>query len=81
MIDEIDEELIDSIQKREEIIKQIGTFKKEHNITIFQLERWQEILKSRAQWADKRNISRSHIEKLCQLLHEESIKIQNEIGN
>lgn len=81
LIDEIDEELIDSIQKREEIIKQIGKFKKEHNITIFQLERWQEILKSRAQWADKKNISRSHIEKLCQLLHEESIKIQNEIGN
>ncbi|MBA3665648.1 MAG: bifunctional 3-deoxy-7-phosphoheptulonate synthase/chorismate mutase type II [Bacteroidetes bacterium] len=81
MIDEIDDELINVIKKRSQAIEQIGTYKKEHNITIFQLERWQEILRTRAQWAEKLGISRLHIERLCQLLHDESIKIQNDVMN
>jgi chorismate mutase len=78
-VDEIDEDLIHSIRKRMEIVAQIGQYKKSHHITVFQLERWQEILRTRSQWADKLGIPRAHIEKLCQLLHEESIRLQNEI--
>jgi len=81
MIDEIDEELISVLKKRSQAIEQIGIYKKEHNITIFQLERWQEILRTRAQWAERSGISRIHIERICQLLHEESIKIQNDLMN
>lgn len=81
LIDEIDEELIDVIRKRTNVIEQIGHFKKDHQVTIFQLERWQEILRTRAGQARKLGLSSSHIEKICQLLHEESIRIQNEIMN
>lgn len=81
MIDEIDDELINVLKKRTQVIEQIGRHKKEHNITIFQLERWQEILRTRAQWAEKSGISRIHIERICQLLHEESIRIQNDVMN
>jgi chorismate mutase len=79
VIDELDEELLNIIKQRQEVILKIGTYKKDHDITVFQLERWQEILKTRAQWADKHQISRAHVEKLCQLLHEESIRIQNDL--
>ena len=81
IIDEIDDELMNVLKKRTQIIEEIGSYKKEHNITIFQLERWQEILRTRGQWADKMGISRQHIEKICQLLHEESIRIQNGLMN
>lgn len=81
MIDEIDDELINVLKKRAQVIEQIGVYKKEHHITIFQLERWQEILRTRAQWAEKLGLSRLHIERLCQLLHDESIKIQNDVMN
>jgi chorismate mutase len=81
LIDEIDEELLNVIQKREDVIRLIGGYKKNHEVTVFQLERWQEILKTRAQWAQSRGISRTHVEKICQLLHEESIRIQNEMFN
>lgn len=81
IIDEIDDELLNILKKRTQIIEQIGIYKKEHNITIFQLERWHEILRTRAQWADKLGVSRQHIEKICQLLHEESIRIQNGLMN
>ncbi|MES2762560.1 MAG: chorismate mutase [Bacteroidota bacterium] len=81
MIDEVDDELLNVLKKRMNIIEQIGQYKKEHHITIFQLERWQEILRTRPQWAEKLGIPRSHTEKLCQLLHEESIRIQTEVMN
>ncbi len=81
MIDEIDDEIVNALKKRIQAIEEIGAYKKEHNITIFQLERWQEILRTRGQWADKLGLSRQHIEKLCQLLHEESIRVQNEVMN
>lgn len=81
IIDEIDEELITVLKKRTQVINEIGAYKKNHQITIFQLERWQEILRTRAQLGEKLGISRSHIEKICQVLHEESIRIQNDIMN
>lgn len=81
MIDEIDDELMNILRKRISVIEEIGSYKKEHNITVFQLERWQEILRTRSQWAEKLGLSRNHIEKICQLLHEESIRIQNEVMN
>jgi len=81
LIDEIDDELMNVLKKRTQIIEEIGAYKKEHHITIFQLKRWQEILRTRGQWADKMGISRQHIEKICQLLHEESIRIQNGLMN
>lgn len=81
MIDEVDDELINVLKKRMTIIEQIGKYKKEQDLTIFQLSRWQDILRSRSQWAEKLGIPRAHIEKICQLLHEESIRIQTELMN
>lgn len=81
IIDELDDELMNVLKKRIQIIEQIGSYKKEHNITIFQLQRWQEILRTRGQWADKLGLSRQHVEKICQLLHEESIRVQNSLMN
>lgn len=81
MIDDIDDELIRILKKRMEVIAKIGSYKKEHGITIFQLERWQEILRTRPQWAKKLGIPQAFIEKTCQLLHEESIRIQTEVMN
>ena len=80
-IDDVDEELIHVLKKRAQIIEEIGMYKKEHNITIFQLDRWQEILRTRAQLAQKLGLSPNHVEKICQLLHEESIRIQNGLMN
>lgn len=80
-IDEIDEDILNTLKRRVQVIEDMGLYKKEHGIQIFQLERWQEILRTRSQLAEKLGLSRQHIEKLCQLLHEESIRIQNEVMN
>lgn len=81
MIDVVDDELMNVLKKRMQIIEQIGDYKKEHHITIFQLERWQEIIRTRQQWAKQLDLPKEYIEKICQLLHEESIRIQTDVMN
>ncbi len=81
IIDEIDDELLNVLKKRQNVITQIGNYKKENNITIFQLQRWQQILHTRSQWAQKIGLSEIFVEKICQLLHDESIKVQTEVMN
>ncbi|MFN6036838.1 MAG: chorismate mutase, partial [Bacteroidota bacterium] len=62
------------LKKRSDITERIGVFKKEHGITIFQLQRWLEILKTRSESAINKGFQKEFIEKWCQLLHEESIR-------
>jgi chorismate mutase len=81
IINEIDDELLNILKKRMNIIEQIGEYKKEHRITIFQLDRWKQILESRPIWAENIGLPTVYTEKICQLLHEESIRIQTEIMN
>ncbi|GIV29498.1 MAG: cytochrome c4 [Bacteroidia bacterium] len=79
MIDEIDEDILNLIAKRLEIVQQIAAYKKEKNVTVFQLSRWKDILKTRKYLAKELNISEHFIHQLLALLHEESINIQNKI--
>ncbi|MFN5181635.1 MAG: chorismate mutase [Bacteroidota bacterium] len=81
IIDELDEEMILLLKKRSDIIEKIGLFKAEHDITIFQLERWMEILRTRTESATGKGIPKDFIEKICLLLHEESIRKQHEVMN
>lgn len=81
IVDEIDDELMNVLKKRMKVMEQMGDYKKEHDITIFQLERWQEILRTRSQWAEKIGLPRAFVEKICLLLHEESIRVQTDVMN
>lgn len=81
IVDEIDDELMNVLKKRMKVMEQMGDYKKEQHITIFQLERWQEILRTRSQWSEKIGLPRAFVEKICLLLHEESIRVQTEIMN
>jgi chorismate mutase len=81
IIDELDEEMVELLKRRNDVIEKIGKYKKEHGITIFQLQRWMEILKTRNEWAASKGFTKDFIEKLCQLLHEESIRVQTDLMN
>lgn len=45
-IDILDDELLNLLSSRMNIAREIGRYKKEHNITILQTDRWSEILKN-----------------------------------
>lgn len=78
LIDEIDEEILASIRRRHNVIEKIGNYKRANNVTVFQLERWKEILRSRSDWANSLSLNKDFADKLCRLLHDESIRIQTD---
>ncbi|MBW7936971.1 MAG: chorismate mutase, partial [Flavobacteriales bacterium] len=78
IIDSIDEELIQVLAKRMQIVEKIGQNKKENNITIFQLERWNEIMESCRQHAGNFGINLDFVEQIMQEVHKESIQIQSD---
>lgn len=80
-IDKIDEEIINLVKARINLVEQIAIEKKDKHVTAFQLERYVTILKSRGQWATEKILNKDFIEKLYQLIHEESIRTQIEIIN
>ncbi|GIV26271.1 MAG: cytochrome c4 [Bacteroidia bacterium] len=81
IIDEIDEDVLTLLSKRFDIVKQIAYYKKNHNVTAFQLSRWKDILKSRKNLAKELQINDTFVHHFLSLLHEESINIQNKILN
>jgi len=80
-IDKIDEEIIQLIAQRMRIAEGIGDYKREHNMTIFQLDRYMEILKTRSELAKELGISEEFIRKYLEQLHKESIRTQTKVMN
>jgi chorismate mutase len=80
-IDQIDNEMLELIGNRMDITHKIGNFKKENDVTVFQINRWKEIMETRQPFGISKGLSPVFVDKLLQLLHDESIKIQTEILN
>jgi len=80
-IDEIDDELLDILGRRLKIVDEIGQYKNEHKITILQLKRWSYIIEDRLKKGLKHNLDRDFLQKLLELMHTESLRIQTEIMN
>ena len=78
-IDLIDERILILMAERMSVAREIGQYKKENNMTILQVERWNEILKSRSQSAKLKELSLDFIFRFYELIHEESIRHQTEV--
>lgn len=78
-IDSIDNQLIELLSQRMNIIKHIGKYKRDKNISIFQLRRWEQILKTRNLLGKELGLSEEFIKKILQIVHKESISLQSEI--
>lgn len=76
-IDEIDEELLHLLKKRLDIVDKIGEFKHENDVTVFQLDRWIEIVNTRPILANKLGISDAFILEVFKSIHKESIRLQS----
>ena len=77
-IDSIDSQILELLSKRMKIVKEIGYYKNENKISIFQLLRWKNIMQSRTEFGEKLGLNKSFIKKLLQLVHKESIRKQTE---
>ncbi len=80
-IDEIDDELLDILSKRMDIVNEIGAYKKDNKITILQLKRWSYIIENRIKKGVDQGLSKEFLVKVLKLIHIESMRIQTEIMN
>lgn len=78
-IDETDKELLEVLARRFELVRKVGKYKKENNVAIFQLERWNTILQNRPEWGAPFKLKKEFIEELYKVIHDESIKVQTEL--
>ena len=75
-IDELDTQLLQLLAKRMGISREIGTYKKEHNMPILQSNRYDEILKSRRERGEQLDLDGEFVNKIMTAIHEESVRVQ-----
>jgi chorismate mutase len=78
-IDDLDERILSLISERMGIAREIGEYKKENNMTVLQVERWNEILRTRQKSGEIKELDRDFIVRLYSLIHDESIRLQTEV--
>ena len=80
-IDEYDHQMMELLAKRMRVCRQIGRYKRDHNITIFQANRYNEILVKRGAQGTLCGMNADFIATLFETIHEESIRQQMDIIN
>lgn len=78
-IDTTDNELLELLAKRMRISREIGLYKKEHNVQVLQTGRYDEIMQKRIIMGERLGMSADFIRKYLEAVHEESVRIQMEI--
>ncbi|MBQ3781641.1 MAG: bifunctional 3-deoxy-7-phosphoheptulonate synthase/chorismate mutase type II [Bacteroidaceae bacterium] len=80
-IDEIDNALIELLAKRMRISREIGQYKKEHDMTVLQTHRYAEIIEKRGVQGSLCGIDPSCTKQIFEAIHSESVRQQMEILN
>ncbi len=78
-IDEIDMTLIDTLAKRMRISREIGTYKKEHEMPILQTNRYDEIISKRASEGVSLEMDADFMKVVFEAIHSESVRQQMKI--
>ena len=76
-----DDQLLETLSERMQIVENIGKAKKESNVAVLQNTRWQEILYKVVDKGEEQGLSKIFIEKIFKAIHQESIAHQEKIIN
>jgi len=80
-IDHIDDELLQLLSQRMKIADAIGLVKKEHNISILQTRRWNEILERAYRRSEALGLGQDFLTRYFDAVHLESINHQTKVFN
>ena len=80
-IDELDNQIMDILAKRMRVCREIGHYKKDHNMTVLQTVRYNEILSKRGVQGSLCGMGPDFVAKVFESIHEESVRQQIEIIN
>ncbi len=80
-IDECDNALLELLAKRMRISREIGQYKREHNMTVVQTERYNEILDKRGAQGVLCGMDGDFVKTVYEAIHEESVRQQIDVMN
>ena len=75
-IDDCDHELLAVLARRMSVSREIGCFKKAHNLRVVQPARYQDVMKARLEEGKQLGLDEDFIQRLMQAIHEESVRQQ-----
>lgn len=78
-ISQLDDELLEILSKRMQLVEEIGKYKKENNITILQADRWTQLTEQAVIKGGTRGLSKEFVKKYYDAIHIESINHQKKI--
>lgn len=81
VIDEIDEEIIFLIARRMQLVREIGTIKKDKNVAVLQPERFRALREALLRRGEKNELSPEFIALFLEAVHQESINQQEQVMN
>ena len=78
-IDQIDVDLLELLAKRMRVARDIGRYKRENNMPVVQLDRYNDLMQRRVDDAVSLDLSEDFIRNILATIHEESVRQQIEI--
>lgn len=78
-IDIVDDEIMNILASRMKLAREIGLYKRDHNMTILQSERWKEIFNKYIDRGLQNGLSEDFITEIIKAIHDESIEQQEKI--
>lgn len=79
--DAADYELLEILARRMEVVRQIGLYKNEHNMTILQMKRWKQLIEDRLGKGSQLGLDEKFVKHIFEILHEYAIKLQSQVMN
>lgn len=79
-IDAVDSRLLHALAQRMSLVEQIGRYKRIASITTVQIDRWMKLLEQRLRLGRSLKLPDDFVLALFQLIHKESINLQNELA-
>ena len=80
-IDRIDDELLEILNRRMRVAREIGQFKKEHSMPVIQAGRYNDLMERRVEQARSLGMGEEFIRSVLAAIHEESVRQQIDIVN
>lgn len=79
-IDQLDNELLEVLGKRMNVSREIGAYKRDHNMPVVQATRYGDIMTSRILAAKSMGMSEDFMRQIFSSIHEESVRIQVDLN-
>lgn len=81
ILDEIDDELIQLLGRRMRLVQEIGNLKKDANLSVLQLDRWNAVVERALSQARQQGLDENFVRSLLHCIHAEALRLQRDIVN